>query len=289
MVVVQGDTTSAMAAALAAFHAHVPVAHVEAGLRTWDPSQPWPEEMNRQVISRVASLHFAPTNGARRNLLREGVPARRVLVTGNPGVDALFRALAGLRARRSTLPHPALVGLPGGARLLVVTLHRRENLAGGIEAVCMALLDLLERLPDLAVAWPVHPNPAVGAVVDRLLSPALPGKRLRLLPPLPYSDFVALLAGCHLVLSDSGGLQEEAPALGKPLLCARDRTERPEGVRSGSVRLVGTDRARIVEAAMELLSDPSAYRRMARERLLYGDGHAAPRIARALRKHDFAS
>ncbi len=281
LVVVQGDTTSAMAASLAAFHAGVPVAHIEAGLRTFDLSQPWPEEMNRQVISRIASLHFAPTPGARRNLLREGVPARRVLLTGNPGMDTLFQAMKRLEFAH-TESDTLLRGLPAGARLLLVTLHRRENLSDGVEAVCLALLDLLDRVPDLAIVWPIHPNPGVRGVVDRLLSPAFRGQRLHLFPPLSYVVFVSLMARCHLLLSDSGGVQEEAPALGKPVLCARERTERPEGVRAGAVRLVGTDRTRIVEAVMELLSDPMAYRRMARRRLLYGDGRSAPRIAEAL-------
>ncbi len=283
IVGVQGDTTSAMAAALAAFHRRIPVAHVEAGLRTPDPLVPWPEEMNRRVLGRLASLHFAPTAGARRNLLREGVPAGRILVTGNPGADALIRVKR--RLDRGGTP----VGLAGApplpAKYVLVTLHRRENLGRGIEGVCLALLDLLDRDPDLAVVWPVHPNPSVRETVDRVLAGVRGGGRLHLVPPLPYADFVALMARCHFVISDSGGVQEEAPALGRPVLCARDVTERPEGVRAGAVRLVGTDRARIVEAAMELLSDPSAVRRMARERLLYGDGHAAPRIARALCDH----
>lgn len=285
VVVVQGDTTSAMATALAAFHRRIPVAHVEAGLRTWDLASPWPEEMNRQVIARLASLHFAPTEGARRNLLREGVSRDRVVVTGNPGMDTLRHARR--RLDRGGTPVLFAGAGPLPARFVLVTLHRRENLGRGIEGVCLALLDLLERVPDVVVVWPVHPNPSVRETVTRLLSPALPGERLRLLPPLPYSDLVALLARCHFVISDSGGVQEEAPALGRPVLCARDRTERPEGVRAGAVRLVGTDRERIVAAAMELLSDPQAYRRMARPRWLYGDGHAGPRIARALRDHDF--
>lgn len=286
VVVVQGDTTSAMAAALAAFHRHIPVAHIEAGLRTGDPFSPWPEEMNRRVIGRLASLHFAPTEGARRNLLREGVSRDRVVLTGNPGMDALLC----VKRRLGRGGTPALFAGAGPlpATFVLVTLHRRENLGQGIEGVGLALLALLERFPDLVVVWPVHPNPAVRRTLNHLLSPALHGERLRLLPPLAYSDFIALLARCHLVISDSGGVQEEAPALGRPVLCARDRTERPEGVRAGAVRLVGTDRARIVEAAVELLSDGSAYRRMARERLLYGDGQAATRIARALREHDFA-
>ncbi len=287
IVVVQGDTTSAMAAALATFHRRIPVAHIEAGLRTWDPSSPWPEEMNRQVIGRLASLHFAPTEGARRNLLREGVPPDRVVVTGNPGVDALRHVLRRLDHKRRTSSLAGGRSLP--ERFLLVTLHRRENLGPGIEAVCLALLDLLGRVPDLAIVWPVHPNPSVRETVTRTLSSALRDERLRLLPPLPYSDFVALLARCHLVLSDSGGVQEEAPALGRPVLCARDQTERPEGVRAGAVRLVGTHRARIVEAAMEILSDPRLYRRIARPRWLYGDGRAGRRIASALRECDLGA
>lgn len=289
-VIVQGDTTSAMAAALAAFHHRIPVAHIEAGLRTRDLSEPWPEEMNRQVIGRLASLHFAPTEGARDNLLREGVPADRVLVTGNPGTDALFKVLRRLKARMRQTPERLGVsdGFGERGRLVMVTLHRRENLTRGIEGVCQALPDLLKGFPDLEIAWPVHPNPAVRKTVRRLLAQAVAKGRLHLVPPLTYSEFIALMARCYFVISDSGGVQEEAPVLGKPVLCARDKTERPEGVRVGVVRLVGTDRARIVEAAKEILSNPGAYRRMARKRLLYGDGRAAPRIARALCDHDLS-
>lgn len=281
ILVVQGDTTTTLAAALAAFHRRIPVAHVEAGLRTPDPLVPWPEEMNRRLVGRIASLHFAPTRGARRNLLREGVQADRILVTGNPGTDALFHVLRRIGVRPKV---PEILGISDDDTrpLVLVTLHRRENFQGGIEGVCRALLDLLDRFPDLVIVFPVHPNPTVRRTVERLLAPAVSGGRIDLLPPLPYPDFIALLARCRLVISDSGGLQEEAPALGRPVLCTRDVTERPEGVRAGAVRLVGTAPGRIFEAATEVLSDPVVCRRMSRRRLLYGDGRAASRIASAL-------
>lgn len=283
LVVVQGDTTTTLAAALAAFHRRVSVAHVEAGLRTFDPLVPWPEEMNRRLVSRLASWHFAPTASARRNLIRERVNADRILVTGNPGVDALLQAL---RQRRRPLKVPDILDESRGVkarRLVLVTMHRRENVPSGLEEVGHALLDILDQIPDISVVMPVHPNPRVRATVEQVFSEARrAGGRIRLLPPLPYSDFVSLLACCHLVITDSGGVQEEAPVLGKPVLCAREVTERPEGVQAGAVRLVGTNRARIVENAMRLLTDPLAYRRMARRRLLYGDGRASRRIVRAL-------
>jgi UDP-N-acetylglucosamine 2-epimerase len=279
-VLVQGDTTTAMAAAIAAFHRGIPVGHVEAGLRTWDLTRPFPEEMNRQVITRVATWHFAPTRWAGDNLLREGVSSNRVVVTGNTVIDALSWV------RATLLPGVNLAArfpwLDPSKRLVLVTGHRRESFGAGMESVCLALRDLVERHADVQVVYPVHLNPNVQEPVHRILGPAAADGRIRLEPPVDYLEFVALLDRAHLVITDSGGVQEEAPSFGTPVLCTRDTTERPEGVEAGVVRLVGTDRARIAASADELLDDPVAYARMACVANPYGDGNAAGRILDAL-------
>ncbi len=276
-VLVQGDTTTVMAAAVAAFYAGVRVGHVEAGLRTHDPRQPFPEEGNRRVAGCLADLHFAPTEGARRNLLREGVAPARVLVTGNPVVDAL-REMSD--AACSAEDPPELCELPRGGRLVLVTAHRRENFGAPLESICRALREIARRYAgSVRVVYLVHRNPQVWETAHRLL-----GREpfVTLLPPADYLTLVRLLKRCHLVLTDSGGLQEEAPCLGKPLLVLRDKTERPEALAAGCVRLVGTDSARIVEEAARLLDCPRAYAEMSRPALVYGDGHAARRIVDAL-------
>ena len=276
-VLVQGDTTTVMAAAVAAFYSRVRVGHVEAGLRTHDPRQPFPEEGNRRVAGCLADLHFAPTEGARENLLREGVAGARVVVTGNPVVDALREVSDAACAGEDP---PELCRLPPGGRLLLVTAHRRENFGAPLEAICGALAELARRYAgDVRVAYLVHRNPRVWETAHRLLGRA-PG--VTLLPPVGYLTLVRLLKRCHLVLTDSGGLQEEAPCVGKPLLVLRDKTERPEAVAAGCVRLVGTDAARIVEEASRLLDCPRAYAEMSRPSSVYGDGHAARRIVDAL-------
>lgn len=278
-LIVQGDTSTAMAAALAAFHRRVPVAHVEAGLRTWDLAAPFPEEANRQVIGRIASLHLAPTAWSRDNLLREGVPTDRVVVTGNTVIDALY--LARERFARDVdleARWPAL----RGRRLLLVTGHRRENFGQGFEDLCRAIREGVEAHPDLVAIYPVHLNPNVREPVNRILGPATATGRLILDEPQDYVHFVALLDRAHVILTDSGGVQEEAPGFGKPVLVMRDKTERPEGVEAGVVRLVGTDRARIAAALGELWDDPAAYAAMSRAVNPYGDGQAAGRILSAL-------
>jgi UDP-N-acetylglucosamine 2-epimerase (non-hydrolysing) len=273
MVVVQGDTTTTMAAALAAFYRGIPVAHVEAGLRTGDLARPFPEELNRVMTGRLADLHFAPTERARRNLLAEGTPAERIFVTGNSGIDALFHVVEALEQGR--LERAEWPWIDPARKLVLVTAHRRENFGEGIERICQAIAQLALR-QDMQVVYPVHRNPKVlGPVTERLGS--LPN--VVLLPPLDYGAFVDLMRRCYLVLTDSGGIQEEAPSLGKPVLVMRESTERPEAVEAGTVLLVGNDPARIVEAAGRLLSDQEAYRRMARAHNPYGDGHAAERIA----------
>lgn len=273
-VLVQGDTTTAALAALAAFYAGAQVGHVEAGLRSGEPREPFPEEINRRVAGAIADLHFAPTAGARANLLREGVDPDSVLVTGNTVIDAL-RQVAAMPDRGGG----PLAAIPSEARVVLVTAHRRESFGEPLENVCAALWALVARYPDVHVVFPVHPNPSVRQVVHGTLG-EVPG--ITLLEPLRYHELVRVLGRAHLVLTDSGGLQEEAPSLGKPVLCLRDVTERVEGVEAGTVRLVGTDPLRIVEEAERLLDSELEYARMAHAVNPYGDGCAAERIVAAL-------
>lgn len=271
LVVVQGDTTSALAGALAAFHEGVPVAHVEAGLRSGSLARPFPEEANRVLIGRLANLHFAPTAGAARNLLDEGADPSGVHVYGNTVIDAL--RLLKASGVRSSLEE---FEIPAGSRLILVTAHRRENWGERFATICRAVRDLVDRHRDAYAVFVTHPNPDLRAVAGGLLGGH---PRVRLAPPLPYASFVQLLDACEFALSDSGGVQEEATTLGKPVLLLRSRTERPEGVDAGTVRLVGTDRNRIVEAADTLLNDWEAYARSARATDCFGDGRASERIA----------
>jgi len=275
-VLVQGDTTTVMAAALVAFYHHIRVGHVEAGLRTGDKRRPFPEEINRRVTSVVADLHFAPTAWARANLLREGIAADQIYVTGNPVIDALLTV--------ADMPYDAgqgpLAGLPWQRRLLLVTAHRREHFGRPLEEICLALLELARRYADdVHIVYPVHLNPNVQEPVYRLLDNQ---PNITLLAPLDYQPLVYLMKRCYLVLTDSGGIQEEAPSLGKPVLVLRDTTERPEGVQAGTVRLVGPHRQAIVAEASRLLEDDVAYQAMAHAVNPYGDGHAAARIVDTL-------
>ena len=274
MVVVQGDTTTTMAGALAAFYRHTPVAHVEAGLRTGDLAHPFPEELNRVMTSRIADLHFAPTERARGNLLAEGIALEQVFITGNSGIDALFHVVNGLEQGR--LQGEEFPWIDPARKLVLVTAHRRENFGDGIERICDAIAELARR-DDTQVAYPIHRNPKVlGPVTERL--GGLPN--VVLLPPFDYRAFVDLMRRAYLVITDSGGIQEEAPSLGKPVLVLRQSTERPEAVDAGTVELVGDDPARILAAAVRLLTDETAYRRMSRMHNPYGDGRAAERIVR---------
>ena len=278
-ILVQGDTTTAMAAALSAFYRQVRVGHIEAGLRSWDKAHPFPEEMNRKVIDDISDLHFAPTETARQNLLREGVPAASIHITGNTVIDALHLA--------ATLPFD--LGQLGIARwdmlvqsskLILVTAHRRENLGAALEQICAALRDIAERYRhEVTILYPVHLNPNVQSTVHRLLAQV---PNIVLLPPLEYLPLVHLMRHAYLVLTDSGGIQEEAPTFGKPVLVLRQVTERPEGVAAGIAKVIGTDRARIVAESTRLLDDRTEYERMARAVNPYGDGHAAERIVEAL-------
>lgn len=276
LVVVQGDTTTTLCGALAAFYRRVPVAHVEAGLRTHDLSQPFPEEMNRVVTSRLAALHFAATEGAARNLRAEGVPRRRIAVTGNPGIDAVLDVRR--RLETGALPGATLAALDPRKKLILVTAHRRESFGEGFERICRALKQLASR-PDVQIVYPVHPNPNVRGPVRRHLAGC---RNILLTDPLCYVPFVDLMRRAHILLTDSGGIQEEGPSLGKPILVMRDKTERPEAVQAGTVRLVGTDENRIVREAVKLLEDAALYRRMSHVHNPYGDGRASERIARAI-------
>jgi len=280
-VLVQGDTTTAMAASLLAYYHHVHLGHVEAGLRTGDKWQPFPEEINRRVAGVTADLHFTPTEQARQNLLREGVVPESILVTGNPVIDALHwvASLPPGAEFQSLLDRLGLVG-EHPPRLVLVTAHRRENIGRPLENICTALQQLAEIYrADLRIVYPVHLNPNVQETVYRRLSD-LPN--LTLLPPLEYEAMIHLLKRAVLLLTDSGGLQEEAPGLGVPVLVLRQVTERPEGVQAGTVRLVGTHSESIVAEARRLLDDPQAHSQMAQAVNPYGDGHAAERIVDCL-------
>lgn len=271
MVIVQGDTSSAFLGALGGYYTHTPVAHVEAGLRTNDKFSPFPEEMNRRLAGTLADLHFPPTERSRQNLLREGVPDQRILVTGNTVIDALLQAL---EMPHTLSPH---VPLPPSdrERLVLVTTHRRESFGEPQLRVFQALRDLADRFEDVHLLFPVHPNPNVREQVARTLGNH---PRIHLCAPLGYLDFLHVMKRSCLILSDSGGVQEEAPTLKKPVLVLRDVTERPEGLTSGALKLVGTDRDLIVEEASKLLSDPEAFRAMTCNPNPYGDGKASARI-----------
>lgn len=274
VVLVQGDTTTVMTTALASFYHRIPIGHVEAGLRTGDMANPFPEEMNRVMAGRLARWHFAPTESARNNLLREGIDAADVHVTGNTVIDALLDVAA--RCDESVLPPTP------GHRLILVTSHRRENFGDSLKDMFNAIRTLVDRNEDVGVLYPVHPNPNVRDVAYAILDGH---PRIALCEPLEYLPFVAAMKRAYLILSDSGGVQEEAPALGKPVLVMRRETERPEAVTQGVVKLVGSDFDTIVAEAQRLLDDDAAYRAMARGVSPYGDGHASERIVEVLRRY----
>ena len=275
-VIVQGDTTSTLAGALAAFYQRIPVGHVEAGLRTGDLASPFPEEMNRVVTTRLAALHFAPTPLAASRLAAEGVLADRIFVTGNSGIDAVLYVRDALAS--GALRAPAPPPLDPSKKLIVVTAHRRESFGAGFESICAALLRLARR-GDVQIAYPVHRNPNVQEPVLRLLGDE---PNVLLLEPLDYVPFVNLMTRATLLLTDSGGIQEEGPSLGKPILVMREKTERPEAVEAGTVKLVGTSEERIFAEAARLLDDPTERERMSRVHNPYGDGQASRRIADAI-------
>jgi UDP-N-acetylglucosamine 2-epimerase (non-hydrolysing) len=275
-VVVQGDTSTTFLGALAAFYHQIPVAHVEAGLRTRQKYYPFPEEVNRHLTSVIADAHFAPTEASRKNLLEEGIPSDAIWVTGNTVIDALQDVLRW----KSECVHATLARVAAeNLRMILVTSHRRENQGKPQEQICSALLELEERFPDVLIVFPVHLSPAVR---DTVLPRLKQHERIVLLDPIDYFETVHFMKTSHLILTDSGGIQEEAPALGKPVLVLRDATERPEGVVAGTVKLVGTDTQNIVSVASDLLSNPEAYRSMAEAVNPYGDGLASDRILQAL-------
>ncbi len=298
MVLVQGDTTTVFCGALAAFYHHIPVGHVEAGLRTGNLRSPWPEEANRVLTSQLAVLHFAPTATSRQNLLREHISAESIVVTGNTVIDALFLALEKIKDQP-----PHVEGLPGFLqplaadsqrealkRMVLITGHRRENFGGGFENICHAIAHLASRYPDVHFVYPVHLNPNVREPVMRILRPEGGNRQsaasnVHLIEPLQYLPFVAMMNRASIILTDSGGVQEEAPSLGKPVLVMRDTTERPEAVDAGTVKLVGTDREAIVAEVSRLLDDRRAYDAMARAHNPYGDGVATERHVIALEEY----
>ncbi len=281
VVLVHGDTATTFAATLAAYYHKIPVAHVEAGLRTGNIYSPWPEEGNRKLTGVLAQLHFAPTNVSRENLLREGCDDMNIFVTGNTVIDALLTIVAKLESepmlRKRFENEFKFLNLD--RKLVLVTGHRRESFGGGFERICKALVELAREFPDVEIVYPVHLNPNVREPVRRLLSDIL---NVHLIEPLDYLPFVYLMNQAHIILTDSGGIQEEAPSLGKPVLVMRDTTERPEAVEAGTVRLVGTDSEKIFEALSELLSDQKAYERMSFAHNPYGDGKSAQRISKIL-------
>ncbi len=288
-ILVQGDTTTVMATSLLAYYHRIRIGHVEAGLRTGDKWQPFPEEINRRVAGVVADLHFAPTIWAQNNLLREGVPAKQIIVTGNPVIDALQIASAmpisselRLILEKLNLPHDQIpMQTP---RLVLITAHRRESFGEPLEDICSAIRDLAEYYRDqVSFIYPVHLNPNVQSTVRRMLSDLA---NVALLDPMDYLPWVQLIRRAALILTDSGGLQEEAPGLGVPVLVMRQVTERPEGVEAGAVRLVGTDRELIVSESHRLLDDPEAHRQMSKAINPYGDGHAAERIVQAVLNYE---
>lgn len=273
-VIGQGDTTSAMASAMASFHRNIPFFHIEAGLRSHNIALPFPEEFNRVVIGRIAALHFAPTERARQNLLREGVDPRHIMVTGNTVIDALHMMLA-MPGRRD-----AFGVLSGAQRRVLVTAHRRESVARPLDNICRAVQRLIEEYPDIHVLWPVHPNPNIAGPIHRTLSHV---PRIQLVPPIEYDDFVMAMNDSCLILTDSGGVQEEAAALGVPVLVLRDVTERVEGLDAGSAILVGTDVETILAHAREIL-DKGERAAVRPEESPYGDGQASERIVAAIKE-----
>nr|WP_279588041.1 UDP-N-acetylglucosamine 2-epimerase (non-hydrolyzing) [Serratia plymuthica] len=284
VVLVHGDTTTTLATSLAAFYQRIPVGHVEAGLRTGDLYSPWPEEANRKLTGHLAMYHFAPTENSRQNLLRELLPDDHIFVTGNTVIDALFWVRD--RVMGDAALHDSLAQrypfLDASKKLILVTGHRRESFGGGFERICSALAEIARTHPDVQVVYPVHLNPNVSEPVNRILKGI---DNIILIDPQDYLPFVYLMANAYMILTDSGGIQEEAPSLGKPVLVMRDTTERPEAVDAGTVRLVGTNVAKIVDAVTRLLTDEKEYHAMSRAHNPYGDGHACQRILAALKNH----
>lgn len=288
LVLVQGDTTTVFVAALAAFYRGIPIGHVEAGLRTGNLMSPWPEEANRVLTTDLAALHFVPTTVGRDNLLAEGIANDKIFITGNTVIDALHLAVAKIQSERPQIPglDAALMNGRSHMPLVLITGHRRESFGEKLESICHAIKDLAEGFPGVHFVYPVHLNPRVRSTVGRILGSSGPQKEtaqnIHLIEPLSYLPFVALMERATVILTDSGGIQEEAPSLGKPVLVTREVTERPEGVAAGTVKLVGADRVKIVAEVSQLLTDREFYRTMTRKENPYGDGHATERILAAI-------
>ena len=278
VVLVHGDTTTSMAAALAAFYRQIPVGHVEAGLRTHNIYSPWPEEMNRQITGRISTYDFAPTPLSRQNLLEEGVDPEKITVTGNTVIDALHWVVKNVMEKGYVPSDPSVAALPrGDRRLVLITGHRRENFGDGFISMCTAIRDLARKYPEVDFVYPMHLNPNVRKPIKQVFGEEKQ-ENLFFIEPLDYLDFVYLMSKSYLVLTDSGGIQEEAPGLGKPVLVMRDTTERPEALEAGTVRLVGTDYGKIVGEVSALLDDRNHYLTMSQAVNPYGDGKACPRI-----------
>lgn len=275
LVMVQGDTTTAFMVSLAAFYEKIPVAHIEAGLRSWNKYHPFPEEINRRLISHLADYHFAPTAGAKKNLLKEGVEANQITVTGNTIIDSLLWMTKNLKSS-----YPQLEGIDFTKRIIFLTAHRRENIGTPLVEITKAVKKLAAKFSDIEVVYPVHLNPGVQKIVQSNFANV---GRIHLLAPLSYDETVYLMNRSYLILTDSGGIQEEAPVLGKPVLVLREVSERPEGVKAGALKVVGTDPRSIFREASKLLTSQASYRKMARVRNVYGDGKAAPRIVKQLK------
>lgn len=278
LVLVHGDTSTSTFAALAAFYQQIPVGHVEAGLRTYNIYSPWPEEMNRQLNGRLCTWHFAPTGRARQNLLKENIAAEHITVTGNTVIDALHWVSASGKAKAPSF------GRNESRRMVLITGHRRENFGDGMMHICQAINTLATRFPDVDFVYPIHLNPNIHKPVHDIIDGSL--NNIYLLEPLNYLEFIGMMQQCTLVLTDSGGIQEEAPAFGKPVLVMRDTTERPEAIEAGTARLVGTNRETIVASVAELITDPDAYNNMAHAANPFGDGHAAEHIADFIATHE---
>lgn len=290
IVLVHGDTTTSMAAALAAFYKKIAVGHVEAGLRTYDIYSPWPEEINRQLTSRIATYNFAPTETAKYNLTSEGVPAEKIEITGNTVIDALHIVISRLEKDTTICNNVRkkimsagydLSRQNDGKKIVLITGHRRENFGDGFLHICNAIKELSQRFNDVDFIYPVHLNPNVRKPVNEILGEGL--ENVFLTEPLEYQEFVYLMSKSYLILTDSGGIQEEAPGLGKPVLVMRDTTERPEAVEAGTVKLVGSDKEMIINTTSELLTNHNAYETMANAVNPYGDGHASERIVNKLK------
>lgn len=274
VVLVHGDTTTAFGSALSSFYAKIPIGHVEAGLRTFDKNYPYPEEMNRVLVDQVSDFHFCPTEGSIENLLNSGIKTRETMYkTGNTVIDALFHTLKNSDEKSFNF------GLNPNLKTILLTSHRRENFGEPLENICNAAKELVERNKDIEIIYPVHPNPNVKNTVERILKNV---ERIKLISPLDYAPFCNLMKKAHIILTDSGGVQEEAPSLGVPVLVLRDETERPEALLSGGVKLVGADKEKIINNVETLLRDKNEYDKMAKARNPYGDGLASKRIADAV-------